>query len=120
MSLAPGARLRPYEITGAIGSAGMGEVYRARDTKLNRIVAIKGGLVDRRLTWIDRSGKPLQVVGPPVSSTSLRLSPDGTRVALNEMGAALLEPTPGRAHGGSLDAPEAGLAPADRGTLHPT
>jgi len=41
MSLAPGSRLGQYEITAAIGAGGMGEVYRARDTRLNRDVAIK-------------------------------------------------------------------------------
>ncbi len=41
MTLASGTRLGPYEITGAIGAGGMGEVFRARDTKLNRDVAIK-------------------------------------------------------------------------------
>src|ERR1022692_1176759 len=41
MSLAPGTRLGPYEILGAIGAGGMGEVYRARDTRLDRVVAIK-------------------------------------------------------------------------------
>ena len=41
MSLAPGARLGSYEIVGPLGAGGMGEVYRARDTKLNRDVAIK-------------------------------------------------------------------------------
>jgi eukaryotic-like serine/threonine-protein kinase len=41
MSLAPGRRLGSFEITGALGAGGMGEVYRARDTKLNRDVAIK-------------------------------------------------------------------------------
>ena len=41
MSLAPGVRLGPYEIIAAIGAGGMGEVYRARDTRLDRTVAIK-------------------------------------------------------------------------------
>ncbi len=41
MSLPNGARLGPYEITGRIGAGGMGEVYRARDSRLGRDVAIK-------------------------------------------------------------------------------
>jgi Tol biopolymer transport system component len=41
MALAIGTRLGAYEITGQIGAGGMGEVYRARDTKLDREVAIK-------------------------------------------------------------------------------
>jgi eukaryotic-like serine/threonine-protein kinase len=41
MSLSPGARLGPYEIVASIGAGGMGQVYRARDTRLDRTVAVK-------------------------------------------------------------------------------
>jgi serine/threonine protein kinase len=41
LSLGPGTRLGPYEVIAPIGAGGMGEVYRARDTKLNRDVALK-------------------------------------------------------------------------------
>jgi eukaryotic-like serine/threonine-protein kinase len=50
MAILPGRRLGPHEILSAIGAGGMGEVYKARDTRLDRIVAIKvlpGHLADR-------------------------------------------------------------------------
>jgi serine/threonine protein kinase len=40
MAFQAGARLGPYEIVNALGAGGMGEVYRARDTRLDRTVAI--------------------------------------------------------------------------------
>jgi eukaryotic-like serine/threonine-protein kinase len=41
MTLTPGTRLGPYEIIAPIGAGGMGEVWKARDTRLGRVVAIK-------------------------------------------------------------------------------
>src|ERR1700746_1601464 len=41
MALTAGTKLGPYEIVGPLGAGGMGEVYRAKDTRLDRTVAIK-------------------------------------------------------------------------------
>lgn len=41
MTLSAGSRLGPYEILAPLGAGGMGEVYRPRDTRLERTVAIK-------------------------------------------------------------------------------
>jgi eukaryotic-like serine/threonine-protein kinase len=46
MTLEPGARVGPYEILSRIGAGGMGDVFRARDTRLDRIVAIKTSKIE--------------------------------------------------------------------------
>ena len=70
MPLAAGARLGPYEIVALIGVGGMGEVYRGRDTKLNRDVAIKVlpesvGLDPERLSRFHREAQLLAALNHP-------------------------------------------------------
>ena len=59
MPLTPGARLGPYEILSPLGAGGMGEVYKARDSRLNRFVAIKV-LPAERLSNPDRKQRFIQ------------------------------------------------------------
>src|SRR4029078_11224551 len=70
MSLQAGTRLGPYEIVDAIGAGGMGEVYRARDLKLQRDVALtvlpeafSGDT--RRLARFEREAKALAALNHP-------------------------------------------------------
>ena len=77
MSLAAGARLGPYEILAAIGAGGMGEVYRATDTKLKRDVAIKVLPVEvaadpERLARFDAK-RAARLAQPPEHRPRLRL-----------------------------------------------
>ena len=70
MSLAAGARLGPYQIVSPLGAGGMGEVYRARDGRLNRTVAIKvlpsesAGDADRRERF-EREAKAISALDHP-------------------------------------------------------
>jgi serine/threonine-protein kinase len=70
MPLTAGAHLGPYEILGAIGVGGMGEVYRARDTKLDRDVAIKVlpesvAADPERIARFEREAKTLAALNHP-------------------------------------------------------
>src|SRR5713101_951275 len=70
MPLSAGTRLGPYEILALIGTGGMGEVYRARDTKLDRDVAIKvlpSALAQHpdRLARFEREAKVLATLNHP-------------------------------------------------------
>jgi eukaryotic-like serine/threonine-protein kinase len=70
MALNPGTRLENYEILGAIGSGGMGEVYRARDTKLGRDVAVKAlpaafAFDAERLARFEREAQALAALNHP-------------------------------------------------------
>ena len=70
MALAPGARRGPYEIIAKIGAGGMGEVYRARDTKLDRDVALKilpeaFASDPERLARFEREAKTLAALNHP-------------------------------------------------------
>jgi serine/threonine protein kinase len=59
MALPSGTRLGPYEILGAIGVGGMGEVYRARDTRLDRDIAM-----DRLAKGRKRMQAPVEIGRP--------------------------------------------------------
>jgi Tol biopolymer transport system component len=70
MRLTPGSRIGPYEITSALGAGGMGEVYRARDTKLGRDVALKilpevFAADPDRLARFEREAKALAALNHP-------------------------------------------------------
>ena len=103
MALAPGARVGPYEITGQLGAGGMGEVCRARDTKLNREVALKV-LPDAFATDLDRMARfqrEAQLLAalnhPNIAAIyGLEDSQAGVRAIVMELveGATLAGPTP--------------------------
>lgn len=89
MPLTPGTRLGPYEITAPLGKGGMGEVHRARDTRLDREVAIKV-LPDvlardpERLARFEREAKVLASLNHPNIATIFGLEefPGGRAIAM--------------------------------------
>jgi len=87
VSLAPGTRLGPYEITARLGEGGMGEVFRARDTRLERDVAIKvlptAFTEDtERLARFEREAKVLAQLQHPNIASIYGMEESGTNRAL--------------------------------------
>src|SRR5262245_31555360 len=87
MSLTPGTRLGAYEITASIGAGGMGEVYRARDVRLNRDVAIKvlpPSLTSdpERLARFSREAQVLAALSHPNIAAIYHIEETGTAPAL--------------------------------------
>jgi eukaryotic-like serine/threonine-protein kinase len=69
MSLSPGTRFGPYEIVSLIGAGGMGEVYRATDTRLDRAVAVKvlpqGSTTPQAVERFQREARALSALNHP-------------------------------------------------------
>jgi eukaryotic-like serine/threonine-protein kinase len=101
MPLAAGTRLGPYEILAPIGAGGMGEVYRARDTKLDREVAIKVlpaavAQDPERLARFEREAKVLAALNHPNIATIYGVEESGGVRAL------VMELVPGESLKGPL------------------
>ena len=93
MPLQPGTTLGPYEVTAQIGEGGMGQVYRVRDTKLDRDVALKvlpdafASDPDRRARF-EREAKVLASLNHPNIGAiyGLQKSGDTRALVLNDQG----------------------------------
>ncbi len=82
MALEAGTRLGHYEVVSSLGAGGMGEVYRARDTKLGREVALKLLLEDvsqdpERLARFEREARVLASLNHPNIATLFAFEKDG-------------------------------------------
>src|ERR1700674_4912309 len=75
MPLAAGTRLGPYEILSPLGAGGMGEVYRARDTRLDRTVAIKIS-AEKFSERFDREASAISALNHPHICTLYDVGPD--------------------------------------------
>src|ERR1700675_4122661 len=87
MAILPGTRLGPYEILSAIGAGGMGEVYRARDIRLNRDVAVKVipeafGTDANRMARFEREARVLAGLNHPHIAAIFGLEESGSANAL--------------------------------------
>src|SRR5665213_225697 len=75
MELKPGAKLGPYEILSAIGAGGMGQVWKARDSRLDRIVAIKTSAA-RFSDRFEREARAVAALNHPHICTLYDVGPD--------------------------------------------
>src|SRR5262245_9733975 len=75
MALAPGTRVGPYEILSALGAGGMGEVWKARDTRLDRLVAIKTSQT-RFSERFEREARAIAAVNHPHVCSLFDVGPD--------------------------------------------
>ncbi|MDP2321980.1 MAG: protein kinase [Acidobacteriota bacterium] len=87
MSLRPGTRIGPYEVVGSLGAGGMGEVYRAKDSKLKREVALKVLPADvandrERLARFQREAEVLAALNHPNIAHIHGLEESGGTIAL--------------------------------------
>ena len=106
MPLAVGTRLGPYEVTGTIGAGGMGEVYRARDTRLKRDIALKllpesVAADPDRLARFQREAEVLASLNHPNIAAIYGLEDsDGVRALVMELveGETLARPDRARCH----------------------
>lgn len=111
MPIEAGTRLEHYEVTGSLGAGGMGEVYRARDTKLKRDVALKilpGQFANdaERLARFEREAQALAAINHPHIAAIYGLEhTDGMRFLVLELveGPTLAE----RLNAGRMEVPEA-------------
>src|SRR5512145_1808777 len=92
MALSPGNQLGPYEILAPIGAGGMGEVYKARDTRLDRLVAVK--VSSRQFSErFDREARAVAALNHPRICTLHDVGPDYLVMEFIE-GAPLKGPLP--------------------------
>ncbi len=96
MALTSGTRLGPYEILAPIGAGGMGEVYKANDTRLDRIVAIKvlpEHLAEspERKARFEREAKAISQLGGGKSPGLLPCCPDHSRIPCRRFDCKVLQ-----------------------------